>query len=146
MRKSLLGAVAMLSLLPMGAVLAQSEAPTAPDPGMGAPVIPEVAAPEAGALGDFTAEELRGRELVDATGESVGTIQDVLVSERGEVVQVMVDVGTFLGVGGRTVAIDPFYLTVEEGDGSLVVGLTREEIEALPAWEQREGVWQPAAG
>jgi hypothetical protein len=145
MRKTLLGAIATLSLLPMGAALAQSEAPTAPDAGMSAPVAPAIGAPEAGALGGLTAAELVGRELVAATGASVGEVADVVTSEHGQVVQVIVDVGTFLGIGGRTVAIDPFHLTVEEGDGSLVVGLTREEIEALPAYEQRGGVWQPAA-
>lgn len=76
--------------------------------------------------------------------ESVGNISDIVVTQDGEVRGVLIDVGGFLGLGAQTVMIDMnelYFVTedasAEAGDRySLVVALTEEELEALPAWDE----------
>jgi hypothetical protein len=55
----------------------------------------------------------------------------------------MVYVGGFLGICERTVAMDASSFTVQEGeDGDLVTSMTKEQIEALPAYEKVDGAWR----
>lgn len=78
--------------------------------------------------------------------ESVGNISDIVVTQDGEVRGVLIDVGGFLGLGAQTVMIDMnelYFVTedasAEAGDRySLVVALTEEELEALPAWDEAQ--------
>jgi sporulation protein YlmC with PRC-barrel domain len=137
MRKSLLAGIAALALIVPGLALAQTTTP-APDQG------DTMTAPTTGPLSGATAEEMIGRNVVDITGETVGSISDLMLGPDGQVTHVIVDVGGFLGIGAKTVALDAAALTAEEGDGGdLVTSMTRDQIEALPEYEQRDGQWLP---
>lgn len=76
--------------------------------------------------------------------ENVGNISDIVVTQDGEVRGVLIDVGGFLGLGAKTVMIDMNELnfvtedaSAEAGDRySLVVAMTEEELETLPAWDE----------
>jgi len=100
---------------------------------------PAVAVPasEPGAMP--TAEELVGVSLVDASGERVGEVEDVVL-DQAVVSAVVADIGGFLGIGERRVALPFDGLTVvREEDGTAIdniqVGWTREQLEALPVYE-----------
>jgi uncharacterized protein YrrD len=76
--------------------------------------------------------------------ESVGSINDVVMTQDGEIRGVLVDVGGFLGIMARTVMVevDSLYFVTEEGapeaidDFSVVIAMSQEEIEALPEWDE----------
>ena len=55
--------------------------------------------------GAWRASDLEGKAVVDAKGDNIGDISDVLVNERGEVIAVLVGVGGFLGIGEKDVAV-----------------------------------------
>ena len=79
---------------------------------------------------------LEGATIYDNADESVGYIAHVHGS--GAEMQVAVDVGTFLGMGGKTVLIPVSAIDVmqdEDGDVHATTTWTREEIEALPEHE-----------
>ncbi|MEF2546878.1 PRC-barrel domain-containing protein [Aurantimonas sp. E1-2-R+4] len=63
---------------------------------------PFVVVPPTGA---WRVEDLNGKDVYDTAGESIGSITDVLVSEQGEVIAVLVGVGGFLGIGRKDVAV-----------------------------------------
>ncbi|MEC5292548.1 PRC-barrel domain-containing protein [Aurantimonas sp. C2-6-R+9] len=63
---------------------------------------PFVVVPPTGA---WRVEDLDGKDVYDTAGESIGSITDVLVSEQGEVIAVLVGVGGFLGIGRKDVAV-----------------------------------------
>ncbi len=63
---------------------------------------PFVVVPPTGA---WRATDLDGKDVYDTAGESIGSITDVLVSEDGEVIAVLVGVGGFLGIGQKDVAV-----------------------------------------
>jgi hypothetical protein len=92
----------------------------------------------------FTANELIGEGVVNGAGEDVATIADLLLDENGTLRQVVLDVGGFLGIASKPVAIDVNRLTLPEGTGGrLVLGLSKEELTALPPWDMDQWRNQP---
>lgn len=86
------------------------------------------------------ASELIGKSVTNVRGESVGEINDLVVDETGKVASVIVGVGGFLGLGEKSVAIDFADLQFSHRDDNtiLIVAMTQQELEALPAWESAD--------
>ena len=92
--------------------------------------------------GNYSADDLMDRDIVDGEGTSVGKVSDLLIDSDGSIKNVLVDVGGFLGIGTRTVALDLNQIQMAQGDGEdLVVNMTREQVEQLPAVEQNDSGW-----
>jgi len=87
-------------------------------------------------VGGYTRDELIGAELVDRDGEVIGEIADLLIDANNEVKQVMVDVGGFLGIGERRVALDITEFT-RDGD-RFRTSMTEEQLEAKTGYEFRD--------
>lgn len=105
-----------------------------------------------GEVGDVHVSEMIGATLYAARAgetaaasrddwESVGVVNDVLLTREGDVRAILVDVGTFLGMGGKTVAA-PIgvvrYVTdgPDDDDYFLVVTADRETLQEAPAYER----------
>ena len=86
----------------------------------------------------LTAEMLTGANVHDAQDKSVAEIKDLVLTGEGKVTDVVLDVGGFLGIGAKTVAIPMDRLTVaqkEDGKVALWVNMSKEELEALPDYK-----------
>lgn len=87
----------------------------------------------------MTSEQLMGVRVYGQNGEDVGEISDIVLDADGKATQIIVDVGGFLGIGEKPVAIDMTQLQImQEPDGGAMtarVQMTKEEIEDLPAQE-----------
>jgi hypothetical protein len=86
---------------------------------------------------ELTAETLTGANVHDSTDASIAEVSDLVLTGDGQVTDVILDVGGFLGIGARTVAIPMDRLTVartDAGDVTLWVDMTKEELEALPEY------------
>lgn len=83
-----------------------------------------------------TADELLGATVYDAAGDSIGSINDLVLAGDSEVSSAIIDIGGFLGMGTHTIALSVDELNVvSDADGSNVrveVNMTREQLEALP--------------
>lgn len=94
------------------------------------------------ALADtYRASKLIGAPVVNAAGDSIGDINDLIVDRKGNVHQVIVGVGGFLGMGERSVALGLSELTFGSNkNGSLVVStsMTKKQLEALPVWKAKD--------
>lgn len=82
-----------------------------------------------------------GRELVDrdvygAQGNEVGEIEDVVMGADNKVTAVLVDVGGFLGIGERRVAIPIDQLRIE-GD-RVISQLTEEQVNNMPEYRETD--------
>jgi hypothetical protein len=76
---------------------------------------------------------LIGRDLYDRTGQKIGTIRDVLRVRSDQIEGVLVDIGSFLGLGERPVAVPASQ--IEWRDNVLhAVDLTRHQAESLPTY------------
>jgi putative membrane protein len=84
--------------------------------------------------------------------DDIGEINDVVLSAGGDVQGVLVDIGGFLGMGARTVALDMskmHFLRDESGTRFAAVTSSREALEAAPEYqrqEQRESGVRPLTG
>lgn len=88
--------------------------------------------------GDISADTLIGTTVYGAGDENVGSIADVIMSTDGQVDAVTVDVGGFLGIGAKRVALDLDNLAfMRDGDGKLhlYTPLTKEQLKAQPEYD-----------
>lgn len=76
---------------------------------------------------------LVGQPLYGSDGESFGEIDNVLLLDNEA--YVMVDVGGFLGIGERRIAIPVDQIAVE-GDRIVALGLVRQDLESLSEPEE----------
>ena len=86
----------------------------------------------------LTTELLTGANVHDSTDASIAEVSDLVLTAEGQVTDVILDVGGFLGMGVKTVAIPMDRLTVARNDAGSVtlwVNMTKEELEALPEYE-----------
>ena len=88
---------------------------------------------------DVTSDELDGTAVYGPNDNKVGEIGDLVIAEDGSVAEVIVDVGGFLGLGEKPVAIafDSVQL-LKETDGDdlrAYVGMTEDQLKELPKYE-----------
>lgn len=85
----------------------------------------------------LTSETLTGANVRDTSDASIGEVSDLVLSPEGQVTDVILDVGGFLGIGAKTVALPMDQLTIAQSEGGALtiwVGMTKEELEALPEY------------
>jgi sporulation protein YlmC with PRC-barrel domain len=103
------------------------------------------AAPAESSFLSFNADQVRasalmGKELYGADDQSIGEVADLVLQEDGKTRAAIVDVGGFLGVGEKRVAIpfDQIQITAQDNnEPKLTVAMTKEQLEQAPAWQDR---------
>ena len=81
----------------------------------------------------MTVGELDGAAVYDPSGERIGELDDILMGADGSSMAASLDVGGFLGMGEKDVAIPVTDLTPTE-DG-FTVNMAQEQLGALPEFE-----------
>ncbi len=87
---------------------------------------------------DFRPEQLRGIGVYGINDELIGSIGDVVVAPDGSVDAVIVDVGGFLGLGAKPVAVGADNLIISEditGQRYLFISTSREQLETQPPFD-----------
>jgi PRC-barrel domain len=81
-----------------------------------------------------------GKDVLSATGESMGRIVDVLFERSGKACAAVIDFGGFLGVGTRKIAIDWSALRFDLGETKNVIALDlgREQLRAAPEYKESD--------
>jgi ribosomal 30S subunit maturation factor RimM len=86
----------------------------------------------------YRASKLIGTAVRNDNKESIGKVDDLLVSRSDKVLFAVVDVGSFLGMGGKLVVIPYDSISVEQdGDKQILVvpGATKDALKSLPKFE-----------
>lgn len=89
--------------------------------------------------GEMSAENLLGTSVYGANDEDLGEIGDVILTADGEIEAYVVDVGGFLGLGEKPVALDANELQImRNGDGEhrIFTQFTQEQLEQQPAYDR----------
>jgi len=98
--------------------------------------------------GQIVTDNLIGSTVTDAEGQEIGTVQDLLISEEGEVEGVILGVGGFAGIGEKNVALawDEVQMQQDPQDPQsyqVQVDMDQQAIEDAPEFvmrdEQEEG-------
>jgi len=79
-------------------------------------------------------EEIVGKEVVSQQGEEIGEIEDVVVDTSSQMKLAVIDVGGFLGIGEKSVAVSFDQLELSD-DGRIRSDLTRETLESQPEYD-----------
>ena len=79
-------------------------------------------------------DRLEDMDIVGPNGEEIGEVEEILVDGQGRVVAVAAEIGGFLGIGEREVVIGIDQFTVQGDRDALAIAMTREQLEALPQW------------
>ena len=82
---------------------------------------------------ELTPDVLEGATIYGADDEKVGKVSHV--HGIGEASTIVVDVGGFLGIGAKPVAVpakDLDFMRDEDGDVHAITGWTKDTLEAMP--------------
>ena len=93
--------------------------------------------PVAGA--ELTADNLIGTTVYGPDDSSIGSIGDIALTAEGQVDAVIVDVGGFLGIGAKPVAVAMDNLQFMRDSGGsmyLTTDFTQDELEAAPEYNR----------
>jgi sporulation protein YlmC with PRC-barrel domain len=93
------------------------------------------------ASNQWLATQLIGITVVDAGGEKIGSIDDLVIDQSGAIQAVIIGVGGFLGIGAKDIAVSLQTMTiVRDSNGDRAsVKLSRQEIERAPSFQRFTG-------
>jgi sporulation protein YlmC with PRC-barrel domain len=85
----------------------------------------------------YRASKLRGTKVINSKNEKIGELDDLVVG-KDRVLFAIVQVGGFLGIGSRLIAVPYTSLQIND-DGSRIVlpGATKQQLEQLPEFKYR---------
>ena len=81
-----------------------------------------------------------GKPIVNATGEKIGDVSDLIFDRTGRITTVVIGVGGFLGLGAKQVALPFEAITYTDlnGERQIMVPLTKESLQAAPDYTHTE--------
>jgi sporulation protein YlmC with PRC-barrel domain len=82
----------------------------------------------------YRASKIIGSSVVNEAGETIGTVDDLIVTTSDKVPYAVLSVGTFLGMGGYLVVVESTSLEVKDKK-ILLRGGTKERLMALAKYE-----------
>lgn len=91
--------------------------------------------------GQWRASQFIGQPVTNETGERIGDINDLLFDKRGQIANVVIGVGGFLGMGEKNVGVPYSSLSITaDGNGRRVVTvpLSKERLQAAPDFTPTE--------
>jgi sporulation protein YlmC with PRC-barrel domain len=89
--------------------------------------------------GEIRSEDLVGTTVYGANDENIGEIGDVVLSTDGKVDSVIIDVGGFLGIGEKEVAVgmdNLAFMTDKDSNRYLYTSFTKEQLDAAAAYDK----------
>ncbi|CCV11143.1 PRC-barrel domain-containing protein [Mesorhizobium sp. STM 4661] len=90
-------------------------------------------------VGEIRGDDLKGTTVYGANDAKVGEIGDVVPAPDGKTDAVIVDVGGFLGIGEKQVAVgmdNLKFMTDKDGKKYLYTAFTKEQLEAQAAYDK----------
>ena len=82
----------------------------------------------------YRASKVVGSAVVNEANDTVGTIDDLIVTPTDDVPYAVLSVGGFLGMGSRYVVV-PFNSVQVKGKQMVLPGATKDSLMALPAFK-----------
>jgi ribosomal 30S subunit maturation factor RimM len=128
MMKKLLTVATIVAAM-CGVALAQMQTPPSPAP-----------KPMMGMSDQYLASHILGANVKNAADETIGDVKDLIISRENNVLQAVLSVGGFLGIGEKLVAIPYDKLQVGRMDDKVHVAYnaTKAELEGMPTFAYKE--------
>jgi sporulation protein YlmC with PRC-barrel domain len=78
---------------------------------------------------EMRASKVIGSAVYDVQNRKIGSVDDVILNRDGKVDAVVIDVGSFLGMGGKTVAVPPS--DIKTDNNRLTLDRTKEQLQQM---------------
>ena len=82
---------------------------------------------------ELRASKIIGSTVYDRNNEKIGSVQDIILGTGGKVDFVVVDVGTFLGMGGKNVAVELGQIKTDRD--RLTLEMTKNQLQQAPNYQ-----------
>jgi sporulation protein YlmC with PRC-barrel domain len=79
------------------------------------------------------ASKMIGSSVYSIQNVDLGTVQDVILDRDGRVASVVVDVGTFLGMGGKDVAVR--LSDIKSDNNRLTLNMTKDQLQRAQSYQ-----------
>lgn len=89
------------------------------------------------ASGEMSAKDLIGTNVKNQQGETVGEIEDLLVTKDGNVSHAVLSVGGFLGVGDRRVEVPLDDMQIGSNGKQVTYNVTKDQLKQMPEYKKR---------
>ena len=83
----------------------------------------------------LTLDEIEDMDVIDATGRTIGEVEDILGDAQDKVVGFVVEAGGFLGIGDEEVVVTADRARLDPERNALVVDMSEEELKNLQRWD-----------
>ena len=91
--------------------------------------------------GQIRTTQMDGATVYDAHGKNIGDIKDMIHDKQGRIAAVVLDVGSFLGMGGKFVAMSMNDIKVDFDNNNkpkFSVDMTKDQLKAAQAFDLNE--------
>jgi sporulation protein YlmC with PRC-barrel domain len=78
------------------------------------------------------ASKMIGSAVYDVQNRKIGSVDDVILNKNGKVDAVVIDVGSFLGMGGKDVAVLPS--DIKTDNNRLTLDRTKEQLQQMATY------------
>ena len=82
------------------------------------------------------ASKMIGSRVYDLQNRNIGKVQELILGRDGKIDLVIVDVGSFLGMGGKNVAVKPG--DVKTDNNRLTLDVTKEQLQQMANFNLRD--------
>ena len=90
----------------------------------------------------FLTTKMIGVEVRNQAGDSVGKIDDLLITDGGTLKAVVLDVGGFLGLGSKRIAVEPGAIVLRPGGDrfSAILNMGKDAISAAQPFDPAKAI------
>jgi sporulation protein YlmC with PRC-barrel domain len=81
---------------------------------------------------EIRASKMIGSAVYDVQNRKIGKVDDVILNKDGKVDAVVIDVGSFLGMGGKDVAVLPS--DIKTDNNRLTLDRTKEQLQQMASY------------
>jgi sporulation protein YlmC with PRC-barrel domain len=83
------------------------------------------------------ASKMIGSAVYDVQNRKIGSVDDVILNKNGKIDAVVIDVGSFLGMGGKDVAVLPS--DIKTDNNRLTLDRTKEQLQQMASYDLKNG-------
>ena len=91
--------------------------------------------------GQIRFTQMNGANVYDIQNQKIGDVKDIILDRNGRVAEVVLDVGAFLGMGGKFVAVNMNDIKVTFDDNNkpkFAVDMTKDQLKSAQAYDLNE--------